>query len=140
MIEDQIEIANVRANLAEWLEAFNAKDIQKLFLLYDPESIYANADAPLMRGIEQIKPWYQEAFKSIVGTLRYKEEAAVQDGNLAMLVGMYYFEPPAEHTPASNEQLTGRVSLVYRRNDIGLWRLLFDMDNTPPDVTPKQFL
>ncbi|WP_086933126.1 YybH family protein [Agarilytica rhodophyticola] len=143
MIQDDNEITKVRENLASWLRAFNAKNMDSLFSLYDPNSLYANANAPLMRGIEQIKPWYQEALANVQGELLYREEAAIQDGNLAMLLGAYYFKPPHEIAPPSDAKLTGgtgRVALVYKRNQEGDWKLLFDMDNTPPDISPETFL
>lgn len=136
---DTHEIDKVRAHLATWLAAFNAKDIDALFALYDPESIYANAGAPLMRGPKQIKPWYIQGFAAIQGTLHHREEAAFVEGNMAILLGAYYFEPPAGVTPPADSYLTGRVLLAYRRNPAGEWKLLFDMDNTPPDVTPALF-
>ncbi|MEW2915521.1 nuclear transport factor 2 family protein [Ruegeria sp. ANG10] len=136
---DNTELDKVRANLDTWMTAFNAKDIDALFTLYDPESIYANAGAALMRGVDQIKPWYQQAFEMVEGTLHHKEEAAFIEGNMALLLGAYYFEPPAGVTPPEDAHLTGRVALAYRRNDAGEWKLLFDMDNTPPDVTPEDF-
>ena len=133
------ELDKVRENLSNWLTAFNAKDIDALCRLYDPESIYANADASLMQGVEQIKPWYERAFEAIEGTLHHKEEAALIEGNMALLLGAYYFEPPAGVTPTEDAHLTGRVLLAYRRNEAGEWKLLFDIDNTPPDVTPALF-
>ncbi len=139
MIENEEEIAKVRTNLSNWLAAFNEKNLDKLFSLYAADSMYANAGAPLLRGIEEIKPWYEEAFKQVEGTLRYKEEAAVQQGSLAMLLGIYYFEPPTGVVPPVDAELTGRVSLIYRREQQGDWKLIFDMDNTPPDVSPANF-
>lgn len=139
MVQDQDELAKVRGNLEDWLKAFNAKDIEALFTLYDPDSIYANAGSALMRGIEQIKPWYVEALSNTQGTLLYKEESALQDGNLAMLLGAYYFQPPDKVRPPVDAHLTGRVVLIYRRNQNGEWKLLFDMDNAPPDITPASF-
>ena len=139
LIEDNQEISRIRANLAEWLSAFNAKDFDRLATLYHPDSLYCNAQAPMLRGIEQIRPWYEEAFKAIDGTLIYQEEAAIQEGALGMLVGAYYFQPPEGVTPPADAQLTGRVSLLYRRNEVGDWKLIFDMDNAPPDVTPDVF-
>ncbi|WP_299862691.1 nuclear transport factor 2 family protein [uncultured Roseobacter sp.] len=136
---DTNEIDRVRENLSTWLAAFNAKDIDALLALYDPESIYANASAPLMRGVDQIKPWYMQAFEAIEGTLHHKEEAAFIEGNMAVLLGAYYFEPPQGVTPSEDAHLTGRVLLAYRRNAVGEWKLLFDIDNTPPDVTSALF-
>lgn len=136
---DTHELDKVRHNLATWLAAFNAKDADALFALYDPESIYANAAAPLMRGVDQIKPWYEQAFQVMEGTLLYKEESAFVEGNMAILLGAYYFEPPHGTEAPEGAHLTGRVVLVYRRNAAGEWKLLFDMDNTPPDVTAATF-
>lgn len=138
-VQQSNELDKVRQNLKTWLNAFNAKDIGTLSTLYDPESLYANAGAPLMRGIDEIRPWYEQAFKSIEGILQYREEAAFVEGNMAMLLGAYYFRPPEGATPPAEAHLTGRVSLIYRRNASGEWKLLFDMDNTPPDVTPETF-
>jgi len=131
------ELKKVRENLDAWLQAFNAKDLDKLFSLYDPESMYANAGAPLMKGVAQIKPWYQEAFKAVKGTLLHIEEGAFQEGNMALLIGRYYFKP--EDNTGNEEGPTGRVALAYRKSEDGRWLLLFDMDNVPPDVKPEDF-
>lgn len=136
---DTDELGKVRQNLNTWLAAFNAKDADALFALYDPESIYANAAAPLMRGVDQIKPWYEQAFQAIEGTLHHKEEATFIEGNMALLLGAYYFAPPEIAEAPEGAHLTGRVLLAYRRNDAGEWKLLLDIDNTPPDVTPATF-
>ncbi len=138
-MQDTNELNKVRQNLDSWLAAFNAKDSDTLFSLYDPESIYANASAPLMRGVEQIKPWYQEAFKAVAGTLYHKEEAAFIEGNMALLLGAYYFAPPEGVSAPDEAHVTGRVLLAYRRNSEGEWKLLFDIDNTPPDINPALF-
>ncbi|MEM8977112.1 MAG: nuclear transport factor 2 family protein [Pseudomonadota bacterium] len=134
-----VELEKVRAKLDAWLAAFNAKDVDELIALYDPESVYANAAAPLLRGVDQIKPWFQNAFPNINGTLRYKEETAFLEGTMALLSGIYYFEPPAGVTLTEGDNLTGRVLVAFRRNPAGEWKLLFDIDNTPPDVSPALF-
>lgn len=131
------EINKVRENLNTWLQAFNQRDIETLFTLYDSESLYANAGAAMMQGIEEIKPWYEGVFANVEGTLLFKEEHAFQDGNLALLVGKYLFQPPAGQSLSN--KAAGRVALVYRKANDGRWLLLFDMDNTPPDCTPANF-
>lgn len=133
------ELTKVRQNLAGWVSAFNDKNADALFDFYDPESIYANATAPLMRGIAEIRPWYEKAFKMISGDLLYREEDHFIAGDIAALIGAYYFKPHAGITLPEGLIPTGRVVLIYRRNDQGDWKLLFDMDNSPPDVTPELF-
>ncbi|MEM8751296.1 MAG: nuclear transport factor 2 family protein [Pseudomonadota bacterium] len=52
---------------------FNAKDIDALIAVYDPEIVYANAVAPLLKGVDQIKSWFERVFPHIKGTLLYRE-------------------------------------------------------------------
>ena len=129
---------SVRENITGWLDAFNAKDIDALKSFYDPESYYANAAAPMYHGVETIMTWYEQAFAAVEGTLRFKEEFLFEESSMALLVGKYYFEPPSGNA-AHADNATGRVALVYRRAAGGRWLLLFDMDNTPPDVSPGDF-
>lgn len=132
-------LGKARAALDAWLAALNAKDIDAIVDIYDPEIVYANAVAPLLRGVDQIKQWFEKVFPHIKGTLRYKEETAFLEGTMALLSGVYYFEPPAGVILAEDDNLTGRVLVVLRRNAAGEWKFLFDMDNTPPDVSPALF-
>ncbi|MEM8970986.1 MAG: nuclear transport factor 2 family protein [Pseudomonadota bacterium] len=134
-----VELDKARVTLDAWLAALNAKDIDALVAVYDSEIVYANAAAPLLQGVDQIKEWFEKVFPNIKGTLRYKEESAFLEGTMALLSGVYYFEPPASVTPGEDDNLTGRVLVVLRRNAAGEWKFLFDMDNTPPDVSPALF-
>lgn len=128
----------IRDNIAGWLAAFNAKDLDALKSFYDPESYYANAAAPMYHGVDAIMSWYEQAFAAVTGTLHFKEEFLFEESNMALLVGKYYFAPPSGDAAAA-ENATGRVALVYRRTHDNRWLLLFDMDNTPPDVSPGDF-
>ena len=133
------ELDKARATLDAWLDALNAKDIDALIAVYDPEIVYANAVAPLVQGVDQIKSWFEMIFPNITGTLLYKEETAFLEGSMALLSGVYYFEPPAGVTLAEGDNPTGRVLVALRRNADGEWKFLFDMDNAPPDVSPALF-
>ena len=59
------ELDKARAALDKWLAALNAKDIDALIAVYDPEIVYANAAAPLLQGVDQIRPWFERAFPHI---------------------------------------------------------------------------
>lgn len=129
-------LPEVRECLSVWLAAFNAKDIEALMVLYDPDSAYAGGRTPLMRGIDAIRACYEHAFPQITGTLLFEEEAAFQQDGMALIYGKFYFKPVADGAEAGT---TGRVGLVYRKARDGNWKLLFDMDNCPPDVTSQDF-
>ena len=89
-------------------------------------------------GLVNVKPWYSGSIPNLKGRLLHKEEAAWQSGNLAGILGCYYFEPPAEEAASGKEGSTGRVFLLFRKEE-GEWRMAFDMDNTPEDVQPAWF-
>lgn len=140
-MQDPNAAQQVREAMNKWLVAFNTKDAQTLFSLYDPEAVYANDNAPLMRGIKQIRPWFEHAFETVNSlTLFFKEEVFFQEDNMALLVGKFYFRPLNENTNNQSGQ-TGRVALVYRRRpQDNNWLLLYDMDNRPPDAVPQDFV
>ena len=139
MIDDPAEMDAARATLTKWLAAFNGKDLDMLFSLYTQDSVYANAKAPLKMGLEAVKPWYAGSIPNLKGRLLHKEEAAWQSGDLAGILGAYYFDPPKNEAAEGKEGSTGRVFLLFRKEADGAWRMAFDMDNTPEDVMPGWF-
>ena len=134
--EAATNLAQIRANLDAWLAAFNAKDVDALMALYDEDSSYAGASGPYISGLENIRERYAAGFDFIDGTLLFQEEKAIAGEDMGLLVGKYYFQPPTTSLTAGP---TGRVALVYRKQADGSWKLLFDMDNVPPDVSPDDF-
>ena len=129
-------ISLARTNLTTWLAAFNAKDVDALMALYDPESSYAGASGPYLTSLEAIRARYAAGFKAISATLLFQEETAVAGSDMALIVGKFYFAPLAGSQGTGS---TGRVALVYRKQSDGAWKLLFDMDNAGIDVSPQDF-
>ncbi len=125
----------VRQRVKSWLIAFNSKNEDDLFALFHPEMIYANDGAALMRGTDQVQPWYQQAFQMMTGRALFREEAIVIEGNSALVVGKFYFEPAEEGGIGE----TGRVAMIWRKAPQGQWLLSFDMDNRPPDSLAEDF-
>ena len=131
-----------REALASWLRAFNARDLEALIALYDSDSVYANAASPLMRGPEAIRPWFEGAFASTSTRALFREETLVPGEDMCLIVGKFFTQivdgqPEEDPEKASGE--LGRVALVLRRSEAGAWRIVFDMDNRPPDVEPADF-
>lgn len=127
-----------RQALASWLSAFNTRDLEGLMALYDPEAVYANDAAPLMRGTVEIRPWFEGAFVSSTATAIFEEEALFQGADLSLIVGKFTMKPSEEES-SSEPGETGRVAVAFRRSDDGQWRLVFDMDNRPPDAEIQDF-
>ena len=130
------DISLARANLTAWLTAFNAKDVGALMALYDPDSSYAGAAGPYLTSLDAIRARYAAGFEAINARLLFQEETAVAGSDMALIVGKFYFAPPAGSEGTGS---TGRVALVYRKQGDGSWKLLFDMDNAGIDVSPQDF-
>jgi len=126
-------VTEIRQALTQWLKAFNSNDIDLLTALYDPEIVFANNSKPLETGIPEVK---QGLIKSFVvqPKLTFKEEQVVAVEGLGYAAGQYKMTGtnPQDGTAISG---TGRVVAIFRKNDSGKWKLIFDMDNRPPDVT-----
>ena len=131
------EIKKVQEAVANWVKAFNDKDVEALMALYDSDINYASPSGPLLKGIEQVRPRYESSFDLIKGTLRYIEEEVTVEGGMAVVLLKFYFQPPAG--VKIEDPSTGRAMLVFRKSKSGEWLLLFDMDNSPSDVTVADF-
>lgn len=123
----------VRAALAEWLEAFNTKDLDRFTTLYDPDVVYANAHAPLRRGVTPVVEAFAPAFENESSRIEFTEETLFVTADMALISGSFRAgsaQPDGSLTDVNG----GRVALLYRRAADGRWLLCFDMDNTPPDA------
>ncbi|GAA0782463.1 DUF4440 domain-containing protein [Roseibium denhamense] len=131
------DLGKVRAAMETWLDAFNTRNLDALISVYGPHSVYANAQSPLMRGPEQIQSWFKSAFELIEGRMRFQEEGHLLNGAMAVLYGKYFLESDCATSAGGN---TGRVALVFEKDTAGDWKVVFDMDNTPPDALASDFL
>jgi ketosteroid isomerase-like protein len=128
----------IRKTLDSWLAAFNAKDTTTLFSLYDPNTVYANANAARMDGVAGLRPWYVEALEDPSLRVFFIEETLFESEDLAFIAGKYHFK----HIQVGGRYehgACGRVALLFRRAADGEWLLAYDIDNSPPDVTPADF-
>ncbi|MEM7249107.1 MAG: nuclear transport factor 2 family protein [Acidobacteriota bacterium] len=125
--------SEVRSALKAWLAAYNARDLDALMSLYDPGIIYANAHSPLIRGLDEVRPWFEKALAaSGQRELLFKEETLIAGEELTLIAGKFCFRQPDGSGSA------GRVTLLYRRSE-GRWLLAYDTDNTPPDCVSSDF-
>jgi len=130
--------AQIRQALDRWLKAFNTKDADTFFTLYDPDTVYANAGAALMTGVEGLRPWYEEAFKDQSLRVYFKEETLFESDGMALIAGKYHFKK-LQGDGRLEPGASGRVALLYRRATDGRWLLAYDIDNTPPDSSAADF-
>ena len=130
------ELSEVREVMNTWLAAFEAHDLDALMRVYHAGCVYANAQSPLMQGASDIRPWFAAAFEMLEGTMMFQEEGLVLMGDIAILYGKYCLKTPEGSATPDD---AGRVALVMKKEPNGAWRIVLDMDNTPPDAVPADF-
>ncbi len=126
-------IEEVRNALNQWFDAFNNNDIEALMAVYDPEIVYANSAKPIEIGIPTVKAGFINSF-AIQPKVFFKEEQAIAVDGLGYLAGQFRVTGTNPEDGSKVEE-SGRVVVIFRKNDAGEWKLVFDMDNRPPDVT-----
>ncbi len=122
----------IRNALNEWLTAFNSNDLASVIDLYDPEIVFANQSNPVAIGISAVKEGLIKSFV-VRPKLSFKEEQIIAANGLGYAAGQY--KMTGTH-PQDGSTITGagRVVAIFRKNRDGAWKLVFDMDNAPPDV------
>lgn len=126
-------VNEVRNALDQWLDAFNNNDIEALMNMYDPEIVYANSNKPIEIGIPVVKKGFINSF-AIKPKVLIKEEQAIASDRLGYVAGQFRVTGTS---PEDGSEIgeSGRVVVIFRKNSNGEWKLVFDMDNRPPDVT-----
>lgn len=123
----------IRHALNQWLTAFNSNKVEAFIDLYDPEIVFANQSNPIAIGIPAVKEGLVKSF-AVKPKLSFKEEQIIAVDGLGYAAGQY--KMTGTH-PQDGSEITGngRVVAIFRKNKAGDWKLVFDMDNRPPDVT-----
>lgn len=123
----------IRNALDKWLQAFNNNDLDALMDLYDPEINYANSNKPIEVGITTVKEGFANSF-SIKPQVTFKEEQVIATTDLGFIAGQFRVSgtDPEDGNVVGE---AGRVVAIFRKNTEDQWKLVFDMDNRPPDVT-----
>ncbi|MGD1857653.1 MAG: YybH family protein [Leptolyngbyaceae cyanobacterium] len=125
----------VREAIREWLSACQTRDFEKLATLYDSEAVYAHDRAALICGVPNIVAWFENALSQLPFESYFKEEVLLVEGNIAIAVGKFCLVPTDKQFPPE----AGRAVFTYRRSADDRWLLVCDIDNRPPDCSPKDF-
>lgn len=126
-------IDEIRGTLDMWLKAFNENDLERLMSLYDPEINYMNSAKSIEVGIPVVKEGFAQSF-AIKPSVTFKEEHVIATSELGYIAGQFRVSGT---NPEDGSEVgeAGRVVCIFKRNTNGDWKLVFDMDNRPPDIT-----
>ncbi len=136
-VKKSSSVNKLEKTLADWVNAFNNKDIETLMSLYDEDITYASPDAGLIKGVDDVRALYKSYFSQLDGTLKYIQESVTEKGGMGIVVLKFYIEP--NDKSKAEEAFKGRAMLVFKKKLFGKWFLLYDMDHTATDVLVEDF-
>lgn len=110
----------------EWAALFNAKDAPGLAGRYTEDGMRLPPDASWVVGREAVQAHLQAEFDAGLTNIRLEPWNGGLDGNLGWVVGEFAVEYPTEGSA------TGTYSVVYRKDEDGVWRLAVDTWNDAP--------
>jgi len=115
----------------DWIAAYEARDLDRLMTLYEPDATVALNGEPAMRGVPAVRAYFARAFASPVGKFELNIEDIRIHGGVAHLVSLFRLTIPVADKPPV--VAVGRSLLIYKRAGAG-WRILADIDNQTPDA------
>lgn len=125
----------IEAAANAWLDAYHARDLEKLMGLYEPDVVVALNNQPALKGKAAVRAYFAKAFASGSSTrMMFRIEDIQTHGTTAHLVSLYRLDL---QNAGHSSSLLGRSLLIYKKGRDMRWRILADIDNATPDATPE---
>jgi uncharacterized protein (TIGR02246 family) len=131
--------AEIRAAMAAWARALEAKDLDAMLRDYEPDAVLYDVGGqyvglPAIRKIwEFCLPYFPETFHS-----KHEDVTILAGPEVAVMHALHRFEVPGD--PAHMMAQSGtRVTVAYRKRD-GVWRVTHEHASMPYDFDKGQLI
>lgn len=130
------EEAAIRGITTEWMDAANAKDVERMVSLYTDDASVFPPNAPLVTGTEGIRTLWSQLVESpgFATSLQTTEVEISTAGDQAYLVGTYedtMTDP--EGNPMTDR---GKWLVVLKKQPDGAWKVVADIWNSDEPAAP----
>lgn len=122
------DLAALRAVHDAWIAAYTSGDVASLERFYTDDSVIMPDGRPAYRGWSEIRAFFAPGFERWNYAARADLQYLDVSGDLGTARGVVTltFTPKAGGAPFTREM---RYLIVFRREPLGDWRILLDMDN-----------
>lgn len=103
----------------EFLDAFNAKELDRIIPMYTAESLFMPPNSPSLRGQDAVRAFYQTLITDGVTKLEMESEEINGHGPMALQSGSYVVQYQANGKSSRDR---GKFIRVLR-NQAGNWRI-----------------
>ncbi|MFQ5776727.1 MAG: YybH family protein [Terriglobia bacterium] len=132
----EAEEAAIRETANEWMNAANAKDVERLVDLYADDASLFPPNAPLVTGKEAIGTAWSELIESpgFATSLQTTKVEISRAGDLAYSVGTY---EDTRNDPEGNPVTDrGKWVVALKKQPDGAWKIVADIWNLDLPATP----
>ena len=126
--------AAIEAATAQWIDAFNRKDVRAIVGLYAPDAVLFGTASPVLRDRPQLVQEYFSTLPSLGEAVIALGERRIQlFGDVAVSTGFYTRSAPgADGRTVRNP---ARFSFVYQKRD-GRWVIVNHHSSVLPEAQP----
>jgi ketosteroid isomerase-like protein len=128
--------AAIREKNADFVKAFNAKDINQILSAYTENSVFMPPNQPILRGKEAMKTFYEDMLKAGGTNLKLDAGEISGHGPLAYQSGTYELDMK----PAGGAETHDRGKYLFiLRKMAGTWRYEYTVWNSdlPPSAPAR---
>jgi ketosteroid isomerase-like protein len=123
-------VAALRAADAAWLQAYNARDVDKSVAFFDAQGAMLVPNAPAARGKKAIAKFIASGFamQDYKITWRPNKADVARSGELGYTSGAYRmrFKDATGKTVSDK----GKYLMVWKKQADGAWKVVFDISNS----------
>jgi uncharacterized protein (TIGR02246 family) len=103
-------------------EALEARDLDRILDLYDPDAAFVLESGEVVRGLEAIRPLHEE-FIALEPEISHEIRSVVEGPDIAIVNTDWHIRGTGPDGPVD---LRGHTTDVVRRGGDGQWRLVID--------------
>ena len=111
-----------------FLEALHAGDSAGVASFFEDDAVYLPANHPAIEGSEAIARFQRQVVEDLQPEFSLEPKQTIEAGDLVVQRGGYTVRVRSDL--GENVESTGKYLIVYRRQEDGSLRVLWDMDNS----------
>ena len=126
------ERQEIQETINNWNAGLDAGDIERMVETCHANSITVNEGQPTTVGVQSIRDKYIPRIEAAEITSGFDIEELELFGDTAVVVGRFYGSMTMRDS-GDVRNPEGRLVLVYKRDELGAWKMILDVDNNGPE-------
>jgi uncharacterized protein (TIGR02246 family) len=118
--------ADIEAQNAKWLKAYNSGNAAEVAALYTPDAVALPSGAPMASGRAEIQKFWDGAMKAGVKNVSLQTLSVVSYGRYAREIGRLMLDAPGPN--GATDHVVGKYVVIWQREPSGWMLNTWNMD------------